>query len=852
MKQEIDPSPMKTRTLPLVAMAALLSMGRAPARADENETGTQAGQAAAFERDVVGFLKKHCFACHAGDERKGDVSFERFAELAAPNYDNAVQRDRKLWEKALELIRSGEMPPEERPRPEPAEIDAAQQAIEQALARFDCGQPQPAGRVTLRRLNRHEYDNTIRDLVGVDFHPAADFPQDDVGYGFDNIGDVLSVSPLLLERYLNAAETILDQAIVTVEPPKPEKSKLGGLRASRSDGGEKRDLGFYLYGGGSVFAQRYFEAGEYHLRVEAAAKQLGDEPVRAALRVDDAEIKQFEIPLDATEPIIVEATARLESGTRRIAVDFLNPYRAPGADDEKAEDAKAKEEKPAAELQPADKAPNADEKLNDKKGDKQPAEPEKTPEARRAERRRRFERPEAREPDDRDRLLIVKSISFDGPYNPPPPIVPESHTRIMAHREGLEPREAAREIVTRFATLAFRRPVAADEVERCLSLFDQSASAGERFEDSVRLALTRVLVSPYFLFRVELDPPGAKAGQDYPLGEFELASRLSYFLWSSMPDDELFSLAAAGQLRAQLEPQLERMLKSEKSAAFVRSFAGQWLTIRKLEELSPDPQTFPEFDHELRSAMIRETELFFEAIVREDRSIFDLLDADFSFVNERLAKHYGIEGVAGQEFQRVKLPSNRGGILTQASILTLTSNPTRTSPVQRGKWVLDQLLNTPPPPPPPDVPQLDEGKQLTGSLRERLEQHRANAICASCHARMDPIGFAFENYDAIGRWRDKDGSFDIDPSGVLPDGQAFKGPAELKAILKDKKALFRRALTEKILTYALGRGLEFYDQCAVDKIVAALDKNGDKFSTLLVETVKSEPFQKRTATGDMP
>jgi hypothetical protein len=672
---------------------------------------------------------------------------------------------------------------------------------------------------------------------------------------------------LLLERYLHAAEMILEQAIVTVDPPKPEKAKLGGLRASRAAGGDKRGLGYYLYGSGSVSAQRYFEAGDYRLRVEATARQLGDEPVRAALKVDELEIKRFEIPPDATEPFVVEASARLESGTRRIAVEFLNPYRAPGPDGEKddgekddeknasenADKEKAEKDKPAAEAKPAEKPPQANEKPEAKKDENQPPERPKTPEEERAERRRRFfARFQPREPDDRDRLLVVKEISFDGPYDPPPPVVPESHKRIMDHGEGLEPREAAREIVARFAMRAFRRPVEAEEVERCLTLYDQSAAAGERFESSVRLALARVLVSPHFLFRVELDPPGAQAGGDYPLGEYELASRLSYFLWSSMPDDELFALAAAGQLRSQLEPQIERMLASDKSAAFLRSFAGQWLTIRKLDEVSPDPQTFPEFDDELRAAMIHETELFFEAIVREDRSIFDLLDADFSFVNERLAKHYGVEGVAGNEFQRVKLPANRGGILTQASILTLTSNATRTSPVQRGKWVLDQLLNTPPPPPPPDVPQLDEGKQLTGSLRERLEQHRANAICASCHARMDPIGFAFENYDAIGRWRDKDGSFDIDPSGVLPDGEAFKGPAELKAILKGKKDLFRRALAEKMLTYALGRGLEYYDRCAVDKIATALEQNGDKFSTLLVETVKSEPFQLRTATGGKP
>jgi hypothetical protein len=364
----------------------------------------------------------------------------------------------------------------------------------------------------------------------------------------------------------------------------------------------------------------------------------------------------------------------------------------------------------------------------------------------------------------------------------------------------------------------------------------------------VRLALARVLVSPHFLFRVELDPPDAEPGKTYPINEFELASRLSYFFWSSMPDEELFELAASGRLRAELGPQIARLLKDDRSAAFMRNFAGQWLTLRKLAVVSPDPQAFPEFDSDLRSAMVRETEMFFEAVVREDRSIFNLLDADFSFINERLAKHYGIEGVSGPQFQRVKLPANRGGVLTQASILTLTSNPTRTSPVKRGKWVMEQLLNTPPPPPPPDVPQLDEAKQLTGSLRQRLEQHRASPLCASCHQRMDPLGFAFENFDPIGRWREKEGEFAIDASGVLPGGETFQGPAELKAILKRQQDLFRRCLTEKILTYALGRGLEHYDYCAVDKIVAALAKNGDKFSTLLVETVNSEPFQKRTAS----
>jgi hypothetical protein len=314
-----------------------------------------------------------------------------------------------------------------------------------------------------------------------------------------------------------------------------------------------------------------------------------------------------------------------------------------------------------------------------------------------------------------------------------------------------------------------------------------------------------------------------------------------------MPDEELFRLAGKGELRKHLDAQVKRMLKDPKASAFAQSFSGQWLTLRSLANVNPDPKVFPTFDADLRAAMRKETELFFEAILTEDRSILDFIDADFSFVNERLAKHYGIDGVKGTNFRRIKLPANRGGILTQASILTLTSYPARTSPVQRGKWVLETVFNTPPPPPPEDVPALEEQKQLKGSLRQVMEQHRTNPVCASCHQRMDPIGFGFENYDAIGRWRDKDGGFVIDPSGVLPDGKTFKGPAELKTILRSKKELFARCLSEKVLTYALGRGLEYYDKCAVDKILVELQKSDYRFSTLLAEVVKSEPFLMRTA-----
>jgi len=752
---------------------------------------------ASFAKDVLPFLTKHCYACHGNGKTRGDVALDKFQD------DETIQKDRKVWDTVLKMIRTGEMPPKEKPRPGTGETEAVVRSIDGVLARIDCSGPRNVGRVTIRRLNRTEYNNTIRDLVGIDFKPAADFPNDDVGYGFDNIGDVLSMSPLLLEKYLAAAESVLDECLTIPVASPPARSKLNGINVTMGAGENRRRAGLMLHSRGEVFGFHNFEEGDYTVLARAYGQQAGDEPVRAVLRVGGKDIKEFEVKGTDAEPTIVEAKMHLKSGAARVAVAFLNPLET------------SRPEVPNKDAGPDDqkKAPKVDGK------------------------------------DNPQRLLFVRGLEVDGPYNAATPPLPEAYKRLMARGDNLPPREAAREIVTRFANRAFRRPVKVDEVERFLKLYDNAGKEGERFDRSVRLALCGVLVSSHFLFRVELDPPDVKPGTSYPVGEYELASRLSYFLWSTMPDDELIRLAARGQLRQNLEAQVRRMVKDRKSAAFVESFAGQWLTLRKLELAAPDPKIFPDFDEELRRAMHRETELFFDAIVREDRSMLDLLDADFSFVNERLAKHYGIEGVKGNEFQRVKLPADRGGILTQASILTLTSNATRTAPVKRGKWVLDQILNTPPPPPPPDVPELKEEKQLTGSLRKVMEMHRENALCASCHQRMDPIGFAFENYDAIGAWRSKDGKFDIDASGELPNGQTFTGPAELKIILKGRKDLFCRCLTEKMLTYALGRGLEHYDRCAVDKLVAELDRNDYRFSTLLLEVVKSEPFQMRMATG---
>ncbi|MEX2112858.1 MAG: DUF1592 domain-containing protein, partial [Pirellulales bacterium] len=399
---------------------------------------------------------------------------------------------------------------------------------------------------------------------------------------------------------------------------------------------------------------------------------------------------------------------------------------------------------------------------------------------------------------------------------------------------------------------AFRRPSTAAEVDRVLPLVEYVHQDGGNFSEAIGLGLQAMLVSPHFLFRVELDPPADDVDGIRELSDFEVATRLSYFLWSSLPDEELFELARQDALRKDdnLARQVRRMLADEKSQALVENFAGQWLQLRNLNTVAPDKGVYGDFDEELRGAMRQETEAFFTAIMREDRSVLEFLDADYTFLNERLARHYGIGDIKGNDLQRVPLdPARRGGVLGQASVLTVTSNPTRTSPVKRGKWVLENLLGTPPADPPPDVPPLEE-KMLVGTLRERMEQHRENAVCASCHKAMDPLGFGLENYDGIGAWRDQDGEFAIDASGELPNGQKFSGPQELKQVLKARQDDFLRCLAEKMLTYGLGRGVEYSDRCTVRDIAAATAANDYKFSSLILAVVQSDAFQKRSALPD--
>jgi len=762
--------------------AALLLLPAFSAAAAEN--ASPEAELALFKTKTLPFLQEFCFSCHSNERKRGGLNLQDYTS-EAPRIE-----DREMWEAARDMLQSREMPPDNKPQPTEAARQTIVDYIDLQLAKFNCDDTITPGRVTIRRLNRAEYNNTIRDLTGVNFKPAADFPADEVGYGFDNIGDVLSLSPILMEKYLTAAEQVADKAIKLDYPPQPERRRIEAERmktfqeTSRDVRAEGKVLGMYREGGGRADFD-IKQPGEYQVVIRASGDQAGPEPPKLGLKIDDKEIKTFAVRNARNKPRTHSVNLRLKPGKHTISIAYLNNYVVSN---------------------------HPDPRMNG------------------------------------DRNLFADYIDVIGPLNVAPPPPPASHALIIPiqPKRGQE-RQAAHRILKRFASRAYRRPATDAEVKRLTRFVDIVRAEGGSFNQGIQLAVQAALTSPHFLFRWELDP-GAKTNNGIrELNSHQIASRLSYFLWSSMPDEELMRLADEEKLthKETIAKQARRMLKDPKSAAFVENFAGQWLQIRNLEEMTPDPEHFPSFDDQLRASMKRETELFFEAIMREDRSVLELLDSDFTFLNERLARHYGIDGVKGETFQRVALKPehNRGGVLTHASILTITSNPTRTSPVIRGKWILEQILGAPPPIPPPGVPELEEesGVDATASLRERLEQHRANPDCAVCHNKLDPLGFALENFDGIGAWRDFDGKFPIDPAGELPGGAKFSGPGDLKTILR-KREDFTRALAKNMLTYALGRGLEYYDKCAIDDACKQLKSNEYKFTALVTGIVTSDPF----------
>jgi mono/diheme cytochrome c family protein len=774
--------------LPLLVFAACMSHKEPPAVAEDKPTQPAPPAPAkpapdTFAEEVQPFIQSHCLTCHNAKKEAGGLDLSAYKKTAE------IIRDRETWDTVRQRLEGHEMPPKDQPRPPEDDLKKVVAWIGRELDRAAKDAPKSPGRVTLRRLNRSEYNRTIRDLVGIDFHPADDFPTDDVGYGFDNIGDVLSMPPILLEKYLNAAEKIVAKAFEGELPP-IDTHKYSAKELKTNDKAElapsQRNPNFQIWNlqevGAVYVTHNVPRDGELIIRATVFAKPKGQDtngdPVKMAVRLDGKDINTQRIGFNAPAPL--ETKTSVKAGSHQIAFAFLNPS-------------------------PKDTAA------------------------------------------DKKKTLFVGSVEIVNP--PDVPKKPETYSRIMIGQKDVHSRERAREILNVFAKKAWRRPVSRNEIDRLLKLYDLGQKQGESFDKSVELAIQAVLVSPHFLFRVEADRPADRPDNSYALNDWEIASRLSYFLWSTQPDDELFRLAEQGKLRdpAVREAQVRRMLKDPKALALVEDFGDQWLNLRLLQSVQPSKNEYPNYDQSLNSAMRRETELFFDCIMREDRSILEFLDSDYTFLNERLAKHYGISGVTGEQFRKVKLTDhNRGGVLTQASVLTLTSNPTRTSPVKRGKWILENMLAAPPPNPPPDVPDLKEGDAaLTGSLRQRMEQHRANPNCATCHQKMDPLGFGFENFDGIGAWRTKDGKFPIDASGELPSGQKFNGPAELKAILKSKEDQFRKCLAEKMLTFALGRGLESPDKATVATISKSVGNDGNRFSRLVVEIVQSDAFVRR-------
>jgi mono/diheme cytochrome c family protein len=793
-----------------------------------------------FDSLVKPFVEEHCASCHGPRRQKGGLNLAAYGSL------EALTNDADRWEMVVQKLRDGDMPPEdEEPRPTPRQVETLTGFVERAIARADAARPPDPGRVTTRRLNRTEYNNTVRDLLGIDIRPADEFPHDDSGYGFDNIGDVLSTSPLLLEKQLAAAERIARTAIFGTGAIKPSLAKLpmlnGRVQESKDIPASYDESGLTLANAAHA-SYRVPVDGEYVVRlITSGRRPQGSMPMTFALWVDGTRVgeQQLDPSLGAGfEPgeqelsgRRVEFRVRLAAGERWIAGTPLRMF----------EGLPPRFAGPAPSTLPPPPKPEFKPR------------PGMTPEQ---VAKKRFE---ARLT---ERMVVntprVGGIEIIGPYGHDGQPSRESLARIFPCTHP-GPHVAACRLPTlsRLARRAYRRPVTKEEVGKLAALAERVQGETGSFDEGLASALQAILVSPDFLFRVERGEPRlVTSRRGTPIGvrltQHELATRLSYFLWASMPDAALAAAADRGTLRqpAVLAAQVKRMLADPRSATLGEHFAGQWLQVRALESAAPDREKFPDFDHYLRTSMRRETEMFVAAIVREDRSILDFLDGKFTFLNERLARHYGIDGVAGNEFRRVALPVDgvRGGIITQASVLTVSSYATRTSPVLRGRWILDNILAAPPAEPPPDIPNLEDTKvDGAASVRKQLEQHRADPSCASCHKRMDPLGFGLENFDAVGAWRTLDGTVPIDASGTLPDGRSFTGPKELRAILRTEREPFTRAITGKLMTYALGRGLERADRRELKKMAAAVAAERYRFSSVVLQIVNSPAFQMRRA-----
>jgi mono/diheme cytochrome c family protein len=776
------------------AVLALTSVSRNGLPAAHAQTPTPAIPVPAAPAAV---FNRYCVTCHSSRLKTAGLVID-------PADVNDPGANPELWEKVVRKLRSSAMPPAGAPRPDQGTYDAVASFLETELDRAAATKPDPGDLPLLHRLSRTEYQNAVRDLLAIDAVPKEmDYslllPADNISSGFDNIADLLFVSPTAMERYLDAARKISRLAVG--DPQMPPMVNIHRLPPEQWQEARVDDLPIGTRGGLAV--RGYFPVdGDYSVQIEVAGASRESHQVE--ITVDAERVQLTTIggsgrggrgggrgnPADRP----LELRLHVKAGERLVGVTFI-------------EHNQARDEET---LRPRMRSRGT-----------QPA---------------------------------LASVTISGPYDVKGPGDTPSRRRIfVCSPPSGEEISCARTILSSLVRRAYRRPVTDADVERLLPFYNAGWSEGG-FDRGIQKALERVLVSPQFLFRIEHDPGNLPPGTPYRISDLELASRLSFFLWSSIPDAELLDAAIAGTLKspAVLEQQVVRMLADPRSGSMVTNFAAQWLYLRDIEAKQPDELLFPDFDETLRAGFHRETELFLDSVLRENRSVLDLLTANYTFVNERLAEHYGIPNVQGSYFRRVTFPdgSTRGGLLGQGSILTLTSYATRTSPVLRGKWVLENLLASPPPPPPPNVPALKtEGAQpgQTLPMREAMTQHRANPACASCHALMDPIGFAMENFDAVGKWRDRDSGHRIDASGVLPGGAKFDGMAGLKGALLAQPERFVSAVAEKLLMYALGRNLQYYDAASVREIVREAARSHYMFSSLVSGVVQSAPFQMRKA-----
>ena len=780
-------------------------------------------------------IARYCTACHDDVERTADLSLKSLplGQVAAHPAE---------WEKVVRKLRAGMMPPAGEPRPAPDARSKLASWLEGELDAAAAANPNPGRTEPFHRLNRAEYRNAIRDLLHLDVDVAELLPADEASYGFDNIAGVLKLSPTLLERYLAAADEVSRLAVGTPSP----FVAIDWFRVPDDRSQEKRLPGLPFGTRGGLAVDYHFPAdAEYDIAAELARDLNEQMPLYAEeqtleIAIDGERVALFMLP---AVPLMAPQAANNDPNAPAISqiVQRFQLSREGRAERNRA-DADWRVRVPVSAGQHTVTATFlARTAALD--------EPARLP----------FERPYpagVNIPETRTGAYL-RAVEISGPYDATGAGDTASRQRIFTCRPAAaaggaaEAEACAREVLQTLARRAYRRPVTDDDLTPLLQFYREGAAEG--FDGGIELALKRLLVSPEFLFRVEQDPADAAPGSVYTVSDFSLASRLSFFLWSSIPDDELLAVAERGELRDAevLERQVQRMLADPRATAFVENFAGQWLYLRNLDAVVPVQSEFPDFDDTLRQGLERETELFFGSIVQENRSALDLLRADYTFVNERVARLYDLPNIKGNHFRRVTLPADspRRGLLGHGSVLAVTSYPDRTSPVVRGKWILENLLGVPPPPPPPDVPELDETSDGGGTLsvRERLAAHRANPSCASCHALMDPLGFALENFNAVGVWRtiDETGGA-IDASGALPDGTPFEGVAGLRAALESSD-LFVTTLTEKLMTYALGRGVEAYDQPAVRAIVRAAAEDDYRLSSLLTGIVQSPPFQMRRA-----